>query len=131
MTEVVLKNLKKRYPNGFEAVKGVDLEIRSGEFIALLGPSGCGKTTTLRMVAGLESISEGELWIGGRCVNDVAPRDRGVAMVFQSYALYPHMTVFENMAFGLRLRSYQRRDFHQIRDVARRLGIEQLRTEAA
>ena len=119
MTEVVLKNLKKRYPNGFEAVKGVDLEIRSGEFIALLGPSGCGKTTTLRMVAGLESISEGELWIGGRCVNDVAPRDRGVAMVFQSYALYPHMTVFENMAFGLRLRKVPEAEIsHQIRDVA-------------
>ena len=127
MTEVVLKNLKKRYPNGFEAVKGVDLEIRSGEFIALLGPSGCGKTTTLRMVAGLESISEGELWIGGRCVNDVAPRDRGVAMVFQSYALYPHMPVFENMAFGLRLRKLPEEEIsHQIRDVARRLGIEQL-----
>ncbi|MGB0648521.1 MAG: ABC transporter ATP-binding protein [Bradymonadia bacterium] len=127
MTEVVLKNLKKRYPNGFEAVKGVNLEISSGEFIALLGPSGCGKTTTLRMVAGLEAISEGELWIGGRCVNDVAPRDRGVAMVFQSYALYPHMTVFENMAFGLRLRKLPEAEIaEQIRDVAQRLGIEQL-----
>ncbi len=127
MTDVILEQVRKVYPNGFEAVKGVDLTIRSGEFIALLGPSGCGKTTTLRMVAGLESISSGDLYIGQKRVNDVAPRDRGIAMVFQSYALYPHMTVFENMAFGLRLRKVPEAEIRsQVGAVAKRLGIEQL-----
>lgn len=127
MTDVILDQIRKVYPNGFEAVKGVDLTIGSGEFIALLGPSGCGKTTTLRMVAGLESISSGDLYIGHKRVNDVAPRDRGIAMVFQSYALYPHMTVFENMAFGLKLRKVPNAEIRiQVEAVAQRLGIEQL-----
>lgn len=127
MSEVILKQVRKVYPNGFEAVKGVDLAIGSGEFVALLGPSGCGKTTTLRMVAGLESISSGELYIGKTRMNDVPPRDRGIAMVFQSYALYPHMTVFENMAFGLRLRKTPEPEIkRQVEAVAQRLGIEQL-----
>jgi sn-glycerol 3-phosphate transport system ATP-binding protein len=127
MTEVKLDQIRKVYPNGFEAVKGVDLTIGSGEFIALLGPSGCGKTTTLRMVAGLEAISSGNLYIGKQRVNDIAPRDRGIAMVFQSYALYPHMTVFENMAFGLRLRKVPDATIQsKVEAVAERLGIEQL-----
>jgi multiple sugar transport system ATP-binding protein len=105
---VIVKKLVKTYTNEhgqptFHAVKGIDLEIRDGEFMVLVGPSGCGKTTTLRMIAGLESITSGTIEIGERCVNEVEPKDRGIAMVFQNYALYPHMTVFENMAFGLKL----------------------------
>jgi multiple sugar transport system ATP-binding protein len=103
MAEIVLDNVVKRYPDGFEAVKQLNLEIGDGEFMILVGPSGCGKSTALNMIAGLEDISAGELRIGGKVVNRVAPRDRDIAMVFQSYALYPHMTVRENMAFALKL----------------------------
>ena len=104
MAGLTLKNICKVYPNGFEAVKNFNLEIADQEFIIFVGPSGCGKTTTLRMIAGLEDISAGELKIGDRVVNDVEPKDRDIAMVFQNYALYPHMTVYDNMAFGLKLR---------------------------
>ena len=104
MASLSLKNVCKVYPNGFEAVKDFNLEIADQEFIIFVGPSGCGKSTTLRMIAGLEDISSGELRIGDRLVNDVEPKDRDIAMVFQNYALYPHMTVYNNMAFGLKLR---------------------------
>ena len=104
MASLSLKNICKVYPNGFEAVKDFNLEIADQEFIIFVGPSGCGKSTTLRMIAGLEDISSGELKIGDRVVNDVEPKDRDIAMVFQNYALYPHMTVYDNMAFGLKLR---------------------------
>jgi multiple sugar transport system ATP-binding protein len=103
MAEIVLDDVVKRYPDGFEAVKHLNLEIADGEFMILVGPSGCGKSTALNMIAGLEDISSGELRIDGEVVNTKAPRDRDIAMVFQSYALYPHMTVRENMAFALRL----------------------------
>ena len=104
MASLSLKNICKVYPNGFEAVKNFNLEIADQEFIIFVGPSGCGKSTTLRMIAGLEDISSGELRIGDRLVNDVEPKDRDIAMVFQNYALYPHMSVYDNMAFGLKLR---------------------------
>ena len=104
MAQVSIRKVVKEYDRGVQAVKGIDLEIADQEFVVLVGPSGCGKSTTLRMIAGLEEISEGEIWIGGDVVNDVPPRDRDIAMVFQNYALYPHMTVFDNMAFGLKLR---------------------------
>ena len=104
MASLSLKNICKVYPNGFEAVKDFNLEIADKEFIIFVGPSGCGKSTTLRMIAGLEDISSGELKIGDRVVNDVEPKDRDIAMVFQNYALYPHMSVYDNMAFGLKLR---------------------------
>ena len=104
MAEVVLDQMTKIYENGFEAVSDLDLDIADGEFLVLVGPSGCGKSTALRMVAGLEDITEGELRIGGRRVNEVPSRDRDIAMVFQSYALYPHMSVADNISFGLKLR---------------------------
>lgn len=104
MAHISLKNINKVYPNGFKAVKDFNLEIDDNEFIIFVGPSGCGKSTTLRMVAGLEDITSGELYIDGVLMNDVEPKDRDIAMVFQNYALYPHMTVFDNMAFGLKLR---------------------------
>ena len=104
MARVTLQGVRKVYDNGHVAVHGVDLDVADGEFVVLVGPSGCGKSTTLRMVAGLETISDGRLFIGDRLVNDVPPKDRDIAMVFQSYALYPHLTVRENLAFGLRLR---------------------------
>lgn len=103
MANVILKGIEKVYENGFQAVKGIDLEIKDKEFMILVGPSGCGKTTTLRMIAGLEEISSGELFIGEQMVNEVSPKDRNIAMVFQNYALYPHMTVYDNMAFGLKI----------------------------
>ncbi len=103
MAEIQFKEITKRYPDGFEAVKSVDLDIGDGEFMILVGPSGCGKSTALRMIAGLEDITEGDLMIGGERVNDLPPRDRDIAMVFQNYALYPHMTVRENMGFALKL----------------------------
>src|SRR5215204_547456 len=103
MAEIVLDHVTKRYPDGFEAVKDMSLDIRDGEFMILVGPSGCGKSTALRMIAGLEDITDGDLRIGDDVVNDRAPRDRDIAMVFQNYALYPHMTVRENMGFALKL----------------------------
>ena len=104
MASLTLSHITKKYPNGFEAVKDFNLDIADKEFIIFVGPSGCGKSTTLRMIAGLEEISGGELKIDGKVVNDVEPKDRDIAMVFQSYALYPHMTVYDNMAFSLKLR---------------------------
>ena len=98
MAQVSLRQIKKTYPNGFTAVHGVDLEIKDGEFMVFVGPSGCAKSTLLRMVAGLEKITGGEMWIGNKQVNDLAPKERGIAMVFQNYALYPHMKVYENLA---------------------------------
>src|SRR3954464_6530841 len=103
MAEITLNNVSKRYPDGTVAVDSVDLDIQDGEFVILVGPSGCGKSTLLRMIVGLEDISDGEIVIGDRVVNDLAPRERNLAMVFQNYALYPHLTVRENMAFPLRL----------------------------
>jgi ABC-type sugar transport system ATPase subunit len=104
MAEVGIRGVRKTYPGGFEAIKGIDCAVGDGEFLVMLGPSGCGKSTLLRMVAGLETISAGEVSIGGRVVNDLEPKDRDIAMVFQNYALYPHMTVFDNMAYGLKIR---------------------------
>ena len=103
MATITFKNMKKIYDNGFEAVKDFNLEIEDHEFVIFVGPSGCGKTTTLRMIAGLEEISAGELWIDDKIVNEVEPKDRDIAMVFQNYALYPHMTIYDNMAFALKI----------------------------
>src|SRR4051795_12095200 len=103
MAEIRLDHVTKRYPDGFEAVKSLDLDVKDGEFMILVGPSGCGKSTALRMIAGLEDISDGDLEIGGEVVNERAPKDRDIAMVFQNYALYPHMTVRDNMGFALKL----------------------------
>jgi len=113
MAKVLLKNVFKIYPGAGEVVANFNLEVLDREFVVLLGPSGCGKTTTLRMVAGLEEISKGEISIDGLVVNDVPPKDRDIAMVFQNYALYPHMTVYENMAFGLKLRKYPKEEIDQ------------------
>ncbi|MCI8485141.1 MAG: sn-glycerol-3-phosphate ABC transporter ATP-binding protein UgpC [Lachnospiraceae bacterium] len=127
MASLSLKNICKVYPNGFEAVKDFNLEIEDKEFIIFVGPSGCGKSTTLRMVAGLEEISSGELSIDGRVVNDVEPKDRDIAMVFQNYALYPHMTVFDNMAFGLKLRKVPKDEIKKkVEEAARILDLEKL-----
>lgn len=124
MSEVKLVNIKKIYDNNVTAVHNFNLEIKDKEFIVLVGPSGCGKSTTLRMVAGLEEISDGELYIDGKLVNDVAPKDRDIAMVFQSYALYPHMTVYENMAFALKLRKTPKAEIDKkVREVADILDI--------
>jgi multiple sugar transport system ATP-binding protein len=126
VAEVTFDGVSKVYPDGTRAVDHIDLEIIDGEFMVLVGPSGCGKTTALRMVAGLEDISEGQLRIGDRVVNQVAPRDRDIAMVFQSYALYPHLTVYDNIAFGLRLRKTPKEEIDKrVKDAARILGLEQ------
>ncbi|MDK2919787.1 MAG: multiple sugar transport system ATP-binding protein [Candidatus Petromonas sp.] len=109
MAGLTLKNIQKIYPNGYHAVKDLNIDIKDGEFVSLVGPSGCGKTTTLRMIAGLESISGGELWIGDKLANNVAPKDRGIAMVFQSYALFPHMTVAANIGFGLKIKKVDKK----------------------
>ncbi|HDN19825.1 sn-glycerol-3-phosphate ABC transporter ATP-binding protein UgpC [Candidatus Bipolaricaulota bacterium] len=123
MAEVILKEVTKRFGN-FEAVKRMNLEVKDGEFVVLVGPSGCGKTTTLRMIAGLEEVTEGEIYIGGRLVNDVPPKDRDIAMVFQNYALYPHMDVYNNMAFGLKLRKVPKKEIdRRVREAAEMLGI--------
>ena len=127
MASLSLKNIQKVYPNGFHAVKDFNLEIADKEFIIFVGPSGCGKSTTLRMIAGLEDISGGDFYIDDRRVNDVEPKDRDIAMVFQNYALYPHMTVYDNMAFGLKLRKVPKDEIDKaIHDAARILDIEHL-----
>ena len=126
MAEVAFRDVAKVYPDGTRAVNGLDLEIDDGEFMVLVGPSGCGKTTALRMVAGLEPISEGVVRIGERVVNNVPARDRDIAMVFQSYALYPHLSVYDNIAFGLRLRKEPKDEIdRRVREAARVLGLEE------
>lgn len=127
MAGVLLKHIYKRYPGGVTAVSDFCLEIKDKEFIILVGPSGCGKSTTLRMIAGLEEISDGELFIENKRMNDVAPKDRDIAMVFQNYALYPHMTVFDNMAFGLKLRKVRKEEIkRRVEEAAKILDIEHL-----
>ena len=127
MASVTLKNIYKRYPGGVTAVSDFNLDIEDKEFIILVGPSGCGKSTTLRMIAGLEEITEGELYIDDRLVNDVAPKERDIAMVFQNYALYPHMSVFENMSFGLRIRKLPKAEIRRrVDEAAKILEIEHL-----
>nr|WP_300005624.1 sn-glycerol-3-phosphate ABC transporter ATP-binding protein UgpC [Tissierella sp.] len=125
MAEINLKTISKIYENGFEAVKSIDLDIKDQEFMVLVGPSGCGKSTILRMIAGLEDITSGELYIDGKLMNKVDPRDRNIAMVFQNYALYPHMTVFNNMAFGLKLQKFDKEEIKErIQSAAKVLDIE-------
>ncbi|MGB3498994.1 MAG: ATP-binding cassette domain-containing protein, partial [Rhodanobacter lindaniclasticus] len=125
MAEVQLDRLRKVYPDGHLAVAGASFTVADGELLVLVGPSGCGKTTLLRMIAGLESISDGTLRIGGRVVNEVAPKDRDIAMVFQNYALYPHMTVAENLGFGLKLRGRPRAEVaRKVAAVAESLGLQ-------
>ena len=127
MASLSLRHIYKKYPGGVTAVSDFNLEIKDKEFIVFVGPSGCGKSTTLRMIAGLEEISEGELFIGDRLVNDVAPKDRNIAMVFQNYALYPHMTVAENMAFGLKLNKTPKEEIkRRVEEAARILDITHL-----
>ena len=124
VAEIDLEQLTKVYPDGTRAVRELDLSIRDGEFVVLVGPSGCGKTTALRMVAGLEPITSGTVRIGSRVVNDLPPKNRDVAMVFQNYALYPHMSAYKNMAFGLKLRKLERREIdRRVKDAARILGL--------
>ncbi len=127
MAQVSLVNISKVYPGNIQAVASVSLAIEKREFIVLVGPSGCGKTTILRMIAGLEEISSGKIYIGDKLVNDVPPKDRDIAMVFQNYALYPHMTVFQNMAFALKLRKYPKTEIlTRVNDAAEILGIKDL-----
>ncbi|MEO2109118.1 MAG: ATP-binding cassette domain-containing protein, partial [Actinomycetota bacterium] len=124
MAKVTLKGVNKVYPDGYPAIKDLDLDIEDGEFVILVGPSGCGKSTALRMVAGLESITSGELMIGDRVVNDMSPKERDIAMVFQSYALYPHMTVAENMGFALKLSKVSSDEIDKrVKDAADVLGL--------
>ncbi|MCS7152170.1 MAG: sn-glycerol-3-phosphate ABC transporter ATP-binding protein UgpC [Endomicrobia bacterium] len=126
MAEVILENVTKKYGN-VVAVKNVNLDIKDKEFCVLVGPSGCGKTTTLRMIAGLEEISEGKIYIDGKVVNNLHPKDRDIAMVFQNYALYPHMKVYDNMAFGLRIRGYSKKEIDmRVQEAAEILGIKHL-----
>nr|MCU0465882.1 ATP-binding cassette domain-containing protein [Anaerolineae bacterium] len=126
MASVTFRNVYKRYGNA-AVVNDLNIDIADKEFLVFVGPSGCGKSTSLRMLAGLEEISEGEIWIGDRVVNNVAPKDRDVAMVFQSYALYPHMTVYDNMAFGLKLRKTPKHIIDaRVKEAAEQLGITQL-----
>jgi len=125
VAEVVFSNVRKVYPDGTEAVHGLDLEISDGELVVLVGPSGCGKTTVLRMVAGLEDVTDGRIEVGGRVVNDLDPRERDIAMVFQNYALYPHMTVADNIGFSLRVAKMRKEERDvRVRAVARTLGLE-------
>jgi len=124
MGELKLKNIKKTYDNGPAVVSDLNLEIHNGEFLVFVGPSGCGKSTTLRMIAGLEEITEGEFYIDGKLMNDVEPKNRDIAMVFQNYALYPHMTVYDNMAFGLKLRKHPKIEIQQrVENAAEILGL--------
>src|SRR3954468_18232508 len=126
MAGIELRDVTKRYPDGFEAVKHMDLDIGDGEFMILVGPSGCGKSTALRMIAGLEDISEGELYIGDEVVNDLAPKDRDIAMVFQNYALYPHMTVRDNMGFALKLAKVDQGEINRkVEEAAKVLDLDQ------
>lgn len=127
MAEVIFNKLEKVYSNGFKAVHGIDLKIADGEFMVIVGPSGCAKSTTLRMLAGLETISGGEVRIGDKIVNNLAPKSRGIAMVFQNYALYPHMTVRENLAFGLKLSKLPKTQIdRQVEEAAKILELEEL-----
>ncbi len=127
MAQISLRDVSKLYHSGVKAVDNVSLGVENKEFMVLVGPSGCGKSTTLRMIAGLEDISEGKIWIGNRLVNDVPAKDRDIAMVFQNYALYPHMTVVENMAFGLKLRKYPKSEIvRRVNEAAEILGIKKL-----
>src|ERR1700675_912667 len=127
MAQVSVRKVVKAYEGSVQAVKGIDLDIADEEFVVLVGPSGCGKSTTLRMIAGLEEITGGEICIDGEVVNDVPPRDRDIAMVFQNYALYPHMSVFDNMAFGLKLRKFSKDEIRKrVDEAARILDIAQL-----
>ena len=127
MARIALQHLEKTYPNGMHAVRDVNLEIADGEFVVLVGPSGCGKSTTLRMVAGLEEVSSGQIFIGDRLVNDIAPGDRDIAMVFQNYTLYPHMSVYQNMAFGLKMRRMPQAEIERrVSEAADILSIGQL-----
>src|SRR5947209_18289164 len=126
MSDIVFEHITKKYGDGFEAVKDMNLQIRDGEFMILVGPSGCGKSTALRMVAGLEDISGGELKIGGEVVNQKAPKDRDIAMVFQNYALYPHMSVRENMAFALKLAKVPDEEIdRKVKEAANILDLEE------
>lgn len=126
MAQLSFKNIYKKYNHDVTIVKDLNLEVNDGEFIVLVGPSGCGKSTTLRMIAGLEEISDGDFYIDGKRVNDITPKDRDIAMVFQNYALYPHMSVYENMAFGLKLRKYSKEEIDQrVQRAAKILGLEQ------
>jgi multiple sugar transport system ATP-binding protein len=125
MSQVTIENVSKIYSGDVKAVDSINLEVKDSEFMVIVGPSGCGKTTTLRMIAGLEQISSGAIKIGARVVNDISPKNRDIAMVFQNYALYPHMTVFKNMAFGLKLRKFPKDQIEQkVFDTAKLLGIE-------
>jgi multiple sugar transport system ATP-binding protein len=127
MAKVILEQITKVFNNEVTAVNGVNLEIEDGEFMVLVGPSGCGKTTLLRMVAGLEELTEGTIRIGDRIVNDVPPKNRDIAMVFQNYALYPHMNIFENMAFALKLRKFSKEEIEtRVNEAARILDISNL-----
>ena len=127
MGAIKISSVGKIYPNGTRALEDVNIEINDGEFVVLVGPSGCGKTTLLRMVAGLEDITEGEIFIGDKIVNEVAPKDRDIAMVFQNYALYPHMSVYDNMAFSLKLRKLPKEEIDKkVKDAARTLEISEL-----
>lgn len=124
MATIEIKKIKKIYPNKQYAIKGIDVSIQEGEFVVLVGPSGCGKSTLLRMIAGLEDISDGDLFFDDKRMNEVHPKDRNIAMVFQNYALYPHMTVYDNMAFGLKLKKMAKAEIHQrVTDAAKTLGI--------
>src|ERR671926_2019083 len=124
MARIRFDGVSKVYGDGTLAVQSLDLEIGEGEFVVLVGPSGCGKTTALRMVAGLEEITDGEILIGDRVVNDLPPRDRDIAMVFQTYALYPHKTVYDNLAFGLRMRKVSKEEQRRrVNEIAQKLGL--------
>ena len=129
MASVRLENVKKLFDGAVVAVQDLNIEVKDKEFVVFVGPSGCGKTTTLRMIAGLDEVTEGNIYIGDRLVNDVPPKDRDIAMVFQNYALYPHMSVYDNMAFGLKLRKYSKQEIRErVSDAAQILGIEDLLT---